>query len=356
MKDLQKNPLKLYGDEMRETKALKYLGDYLTFSLEDSVHTTVTKRIGIVKQTILDIRTVIEDTRAMKLGAINVAFNIWDQAICPMILQNSESWVGISKKTLRVLDDLFLSFSRKIWRVSSGAPIPNYYWVSGCLKFSNSILLRKLEFAHHLANLSSDSLGRLVYDLDDNNETEGKTLKKECQEHLDAIGVTNLRDISKGIFKRKIKKYIKNKQRTELLEDISGYKKLNHEKLSTEAFERKPFLSNLNLVSARMKYKLLSSVVPTVRSHFSRKYKHTSLACPECSREQSQGAGDQSDTRGQGLGVSSQSETRDTVDHILWNCDAYSDLKSANFDPLDDQMLTDFFTKVVKRRIDNGDT
>ena len=105
-----------------------------------------------------------------------------------------------------------------------------------------------------------------------------------------------------------------------------------------------------------MKYKVLSSVVPTVCSHFSQKYKETSLACPDCSREQGQGLGDQSDTRGQGPGMSSQSETRDTVDHILWNCDAYSDLKSANFDPLDDQMLTDFFTKVVKRRIDNGDT
>ena len=99
---------------MKETKTLKYLGDSLSFSLEESAHQTVMKRVGIVKQTILDIRTVIEDTRANKLGAINVAFNIWEQALSPMILQNSESWIGLTKKTLRVLDDLFQGFSQKI--------------------------------------------------------------------------------------------------------------------------------------------------------------------------------------------------------------------------------------------------
>ena len=53
---------------------LKYLGDYLTFDLEDSVHQTVTKRIGVAKKTILDIRTVIEDTSANKLGALSLAY------------------------------------------------------------------------------------------------------------------------------------------------------------------------------------------------------------------------------------------------------------------------------------------
>ena len=52
---------------MLEMKALKYLGDYLTESLDDSVHQTVLKRVGIVKHTIVEIRAVIEDSRAHRL-------------------------------------------------------------------------------------------------------------------------------------------------------------------------------------------------------------------------------------------------------------------------------------------------
>ena len=229
--NLEQNPLKLCGILMKETKTLKYLGDSLSFSLEESAHQTVMKRVGIVKQTILDIRTVIEDTRANKLGAINVAFNIWEQALCLMILQNSESWIGLTKKTLRVLDDLFQGFSQKIWRVCVGSPIPNYYWISGCLKSSNSILLRKLEFAHHLANLPPDSLGRIIFDLEE-SDIKGHSLKKDCADHIAAIGIESLRDVSKAVWKRKIKKYIYDKQRNELLEDMRSYKKLNVEELS----------------------------------------------------------------------------------------------------------------------------
>ena len=113
-KELEETPLKLCNKDMKETEELIYLGDYLLSNLEDSVHVTVLKRINVVKQTILDIRTVIEDTRAEKLGSINVAFNIWDQAILGMLTHNAETWVGISKKTLKVLDNLFHTFNQKI--------------------------------------------------------------------------------------------------------------------------------------------------------------------------------------------------------------------------------------------------
>ena len=62
LSELKENPLKLCGHDMKETKALKYLGDFLSYDLEDSIHQTVLKRIGIAKHTINEIR-------ADKLGA-----------------------------------------------------------------------------------------------------------------------------------------------------------------------------------------------------------------------------------------------------------------------------------------------
>ena len=177
-KELEDTPLKLCNKDMVETDALKYLGDYLLSNLEDSVHVTVLKRVNVVKQTILDIRTVIEDTRAEKLGSMNVAFNIWDQAILGMLTYNAETWVGITKKTLKILDNLFHSFNQKIWRTSTGIPIPYHYWISRILKFSNYILQKKVLFYFHLAKLPPNSLGRIAVELQEDHDTPGQTLKK----------------------------------------------------------------------------------------------------------------------------------------------------------------------------------
>ena len=106
-KELVKSPLTLCGEQMKEVKVLKFLGDHISYNLEDSVHQNVLKRIGIAKYAIMEIRTVIEDTRADKLGSLNVAFNIFELAIVPMVCYNCEAWMCIGRKTIKVLDELF---------------------------------------------------------------------------------------------------------------------------------------------------------------------------------------------------------------------------------------------------------
>ena len=161
-RQVDKNPITLCKEPMKEVKVLKYLGDCVSYSLETSVHQTVVKRVAIVKLAVLEIRTVIEDTRADMFGAANLAFNIWELSILPMLLFNAGSWMGISKKTIKILDDLFHFFCRTIFRVSVSCPIPSYYIETGSLMFSNQILQKKLLFIRHLANLPEESLGRIV--------------------------------------------------------------------------------------------------------------------------------------------------------------------------------------------------
>ena len=79
------------------------MGDFIVINLEESAHITVMKRIGVAKKTINDIRTVVEDTRAEKLGAMSLAYELWTQSVMPMVYANCESWISISRKTLRVL-------------------------------------------------------------------------------------------------------------------------------------------------------------------------------------------------------------------------------------------------------------
>ena len=92
------NPLILCNNPMKEVKLLKFLGDYLSFSLEDSVHQTVMKRLGVAKQAIFEIRAVIEDRRASTIGGINIAFKIWEASVLTMLAFNSETWISIPQK------------------------------------------------------------------------------------------------------------------------------------------------------------------------------------------------------------------------------------------------------------------
>ena len=49
----------------------------MSYNLVESVHQTVIRRASVARLAIYEIRTVIEDTRAEKMGALNLAFSIW---------------------------------------------------------------------------------------------------------------------------------------------------------------------------------------------------------------------------------------------------------------------------------------
>ena len=191
---IEKSPITLCDKDMKEVKVLKYLGDYLGFSLEESAHQTVMKRAAVAKMAMYEIRTIIEDARADRMGALNLAFTFWEQSVLPMLIFNCESWIGMSKKTIKVLDNLFLSFCRIIFRVSAGCPIPSFYWESCSFSMENLVLERKLNFLRHLANLPDGEVARIVFDI---QVRENLGLYRELKDHLVQLGIDNLQSVSK---------------------------------------------------------------------------------------------------------------------------------------------------------------
>ena len=98
---------------MKEVKLLKFLGDYVGYNLQDSIH----------------------QTRADRLGSINVKFNIFELAMVPMVTYNCDTWMGIGRKTIKILEDFFHFFCRTIFRIGVGCPTTSFYWESAFLKF-----------------------------------------------------------------------------------------------------------------------------------------------------------------------------------------------------------------------------
>ena len=171
---------------MKEEEATKYLGDFITVSLEESIHETVTKRIGLARHSIYELRNIIEDTRAEKIGGINLAFEIFDSSIVSSLLLNCETWYHIQKKTIRVINSFISSFYNCIFRIGSGSPIANYYWQVASLLPVNIILQRQILFYFHLSCLPPGSLGRDFIDVQWEKSIEG--LVSVTKEHVNKIG------------------------------------------------------------------------------------------------------------------------------------------------------------------------
>ena len=83
----------LCGRAIKQENQAKYIGDWIScYGLADSVAVTVSKRKGLVMQSIYKTRSVVDDCRSQVCGGLTAGLDIWDMAILPMILYNSETW------------------------------------------------------------------------------------------------------------------------------------------------------------------------------------------------------------------------------------------------------------------------
>ena len=96
---------------MKNMETIKYLGDYLCGEgLAESVTTTVSRRRGLVIKAISEIRSVVDDIRSNLTGGLATGLIMWEMAVVPMLLYNSESWQEMPKKTLEDLENLQVHF------------------------------------------------------------------------------------------------------------------------------------------------------------------------------------------------------------------------------------------------------
>ena len=78
---------------MKRFDNFKYLGDFLSEEgLANSVAVTIAKRKNLVKRTIYEIRRIVDDSRSIITGEIVTGLRIWEMALIPMLLYNTETW------------------------------------------------------------------------------------------------------------------------------------------------------------------------------------------------------------------------------------------------------------------------
>ena len=138
------------------------------------------------------------------------------------MLNNCETWTELSKKSIDILDEIQYMFLRYLKATPRSCPIPS---------------LQKPR--------KNDPT--LVW-------------KKKCHTQI-----TNYDYIT---VERAVNKKTKEINKTDVLEKIRKYKKLDFQTLSSENFETKDYLKNLHLSDARLRFSLRSKMTRTVQMNF----------------------------------------------------------------------------------------
>ena len=283
------NPPLLYGVEMKQLAQDKYLGDQIcSGGLAASVKATIAKRKGKVLETIFDIKAIIDDARSHVTGGITAGLEIWEMAALPYLLNNCDTWLGVTESEIQELDNLQNLFYRVLLQVPIGCPIPMLLWDCAGFLMSNRIIMKKLILLHHIAKLSPDSVAYQVLNAQKHFGLPG--LWEECQDILGKFDL-NLSDYTKEQWKNVVKKKMKEKNCNDLLDIMKRkYKKIDYREMSKETFEVKPYIKNLHLSEARDKFRLRSFMTRTVKLNFvsDKKFAAEEWSCWHCTKIDSQ--------------------------------------------------------------------
>ena len=167
-------------------------------------------------------------------------------------------------------------------------------------------------------------------------------LYSEVKEHLNLMNVSQLSAMNKWQFKRKVKTYIYELNKTQLLESSKKYKKLTFDELRSQTFERKSYFYNLSLDDARMRFRIASKTVPTIPANYPSKYRRSGrpLTCPTCSQSPTSSM----DREEMVMPLLSQS-------HLLTECSAVAEFRD-ECNPSEDASLVRFFRRVVAKHME----
>ena len=327
-KELENNPLTLSGKLMKEVESEKYLGDYISaYGAADTAFQTVTKRHQKAMNAIQETKAVIEDCRADVIGGIVAGLEIWEIAVIPYLINNSETWAYMTEKAVEVLDSLQNQFLRSLLATPKGSPTPALLWETGTWTMENRILKRKLLFVHHLVNLTEDSLAYQCAMVQDKLSLPG--LISETKDIIKEMELPDIQSVTKLQWKNLVQQKLLIKNKDDLIRASVRYKKINTKEMSNEKFERKPYLTDLRMDNARTKFKIKTKMMKNVKLNFKNDPKNLNSLwkCPEC-------------------------ENIDSQQHILW-CTKYESLRKDK-DLSTDKDLTSYFQQVMLYREKNN--
>ena len=329
------NLLSIDGNKVEIKMQDKYLGDWLNSGgLAKSVEVTISKRYGSCLNSVLELKSVIEDFRMHSLGGIKVGLEVFNLAILPKLIYNADTWFEIDDKSITRLEKLQTTLLRCLFSVPKSTPATALNWDCGFLSMEYRVYQKKLMLLHHITNMDEYTLASEIFNIQKEFNLPG--FVNEARQLISIFSLPNIIDeklkISQIKWKKMVKKSVYLKYESKLKENIMGYSKLKDGPMANEKFGEQPYIKDMSMNQARVNFRIRSKQIKVKMNQRSDPQNERTLwKCSECGN------------------IDSQS-------HILW-CPFYSTIREGK--SLDnDKDLVDYFIEVLKireERLNNED-
>ena len=247
LKNIEKDPMIMGGQQIQHSSVEKYLGDLIhEKGCEQSIKETVNKRIQGLTSKADEIIQIAESPIMGGLGNSTIAFRLFEAQIIPALLHNAESWIGITDKIIKDLQDFQDKFIRKVLQLPTSTTKAIYQWDSGMLSMKWRIALKKLLFVNKIMQKDHTNIAMRTLLEEFNNKIEG--LGHECDSLAHSVGLPDLRCLSRT--KREIKTAVIQQDRLEIKEKFESSVKVGHR--LTEDPENWSYLNTMPLHTARL--------------------------------------------------------------------------------------------------------
>ena len=329
---VKKNPVKCGDWEVKEMEKEKWLGDWFTNGLQESVMATIRDRAPKIRRASFEIVNIVKDYRAQRAGGFLTGLILWESCCIPSLIYNSGCWMAMTKKEEDALSECQDFFLRLLLGRGPGAAKVALRADSGTCSMPMRVKKEKVMLIKHIKELEPESLARLMYEEQINNNWPGLALETEeiCKELC--IENVNTTVKSKAEYSKDLQKAVRVidevRMKKEMGDEHTGMKKMKVMRKSDCSL--KDYMKTGTLYSARKTWEVRSYMLRVAGNYPGhKKYLATGWQCQACMQQ-----------------------VREDQDHLVL-CSGYRDLLEGK-DLESDEDLVDFFRKVMARREKNG--
>ena len=160
------------------------------------------------------------------------AWDLWNLAIIPSLLNNCGIWTEISEETVNKLDDIQNAYVRRVLHVPLSTPKASLRSETGLLSMRHRIWAEKVKMVMALKDMDDDFLAKKVYE--EQIKQGWKGLAEEVTNICSELGIAdaNLVKVSKGQVNMAVREHHKEELKKEmkkkiedLVDDETGYVK-----------------------------------------------------------------------------------------------------------------------------------
>ena len=278
LKEFKKNPLKMGDAIIEHSEMEKYLGDIIhEKGCKESIAQTIKDRIGKATGVNNDIIQTCDSPWINGLGNSSIIIKEFEARVIPLLLNNCETWIGISDKQIEELQEFQEKFLISAFRLANTTTRALINWDTKMKPMRWRIAEKKLQFLRKLMEKEYSCLAKQIIYQEVIHGIKG--LASECKSLSKMIGLPNLvlSTVTKQEIKSSIKIQVENELKTAMEEKVKVRDRLSED---PENDDDNNYINRIPVPLARVWLRYRGRAIAGVKGNFKKSW--PDLSCRYC--------------------------------------------------------------------------